>query len=315
MSPVSNRYASRTEHEAGIITRREPVVYPHDELPVGRGLDATQLSNYERDGFIVLEGFFSPAEVAVLRGELARMISDPSMRRREEAIQEPDGPAVRSIFSIHTLSSLYARLARDRRLLDIVGQILGSRAYIHQSRANLKPGFSGKEFYWHSDFETWHVEDGMPSMRAVSCSITLTDNTEYNGPLMIMPGSQRQFISCVGKTPDRHYLDSLRSQRYGVPDEVNLRLLADQGGIVPVKGKAGSVLFFDCNVMHGSNGNISPDPRSNLFFVYNSIENTVGDPQHGLTPRPEFVATRKAFAALEPIEPDEYLRLPEEAVA
>src|SRR3546814_10756649 len=44
------------------------------------------------------------------------------------------------------------------------------------SRLNYKPGFKGKEFYWHSDFETWHVEDGMPQMRALSMSILLAEN-------------------------------------------------------------------------------------------------------------------------------------------
>lgn len=60
------------------------------------------------------------------------------------------------------------------RLLNVARQILGSEVYIHQFRANMKPGFLGKEFYWHSDFETWHVEDGMPSMRAPMCSWSTT---------------------------------------------------------------------------------------------------------------------------------------------
>lgn len=53
-------------------------------------------------------------------------------------------------------------------------QILGSEVYIHQSRVNYKPGYGGTGFYWHSDFETWHSEDGMPRMRALSVSIALT---------------------------------------------------------------------------------------------------------------------------------------------
>ena len=70
---------------------------------------------------------------------------------------------------------------------------------------------------------------------------------------------------------------------------------------------AGSVVFFDCNAMHGSNSNISPYPRSNVFFVYNSVENTLNSPKYGLTPRPEHVATREDFTAIRPVEPD-YLR-------
>jgi hypothetical protein len=42
-------------------------------------------------------------------------------------------------------------------------QLLGSDVYVHQSRVNFKPGFNGQDFYWHSDFETWHAEDGMPA--------------------------------------------------------------------------------------------------------------------------------------------------------
>ena len=110
-----------------------------------------------------------------------------------------------------------------------------------------RPGFKGKEFYWHSDFETWHVEDGMPSMRALSCSVLLTENNDCNGPLMLVPGSHRQFISCVGETPNDHYKQSLKKQEYGVPDPVSLQLLVEQGGIRTMTAKAGSVVFFDCN--------------------------------------------------------------------
>ncbi|MGS0758648.1 phytanoyl-CoA dioxygenase family protein, partial [Roseateles sp. GG27B] len=82
----------------------------------------------------------------------------------------------------------------------------------------------------------------------------------------------RHFISCEGKTPDDHYKQSLKKQEYGVPDPLLLRYLADMGGITSCKGRAGSVVFFDCNTMHGSNSNITPYPRSNVFFVYNSVD-------------------------------------------
>jgi ectoine hydroxylase len=222
-------------------------------------------------------------------------------------VREPGGDVVRSVFRVHKINQVLSRLARDRRLVNIARQIVGSDVYIHQSRANLKPGLFGKEFYWHSDFETWHVEDGMPNMRAVSCSILLTDNYEHNGPLMIMPGSHQYFISCIGETPPDHYKESLRKQEYGVPDPDSLRFLADQGGIKSMVAPAGSVVFFDCNAMHGSSSNISPYPRSNVFFVYNSVENTLNRPKYGLDPRPEHIATRDDFTAITPVEP-EYLR-------
>ena len=175
----------------------------------------------------------------------------------------------------------------------MVRQLLGSDVYIHQSRINDKFGFKGSGFNWHSDFETWHSEDGMPRMRAVSASIMLTDNNEFNGPLMLIPGSHHYFVPCVGETPDMNWKDSLKVQRLGVPEQQDLARLAEKGGIQAPKGPAGSLLLFECNTLHASNKNMSPWPRSNLFFVYNSIDNPLEQPYAGTRPRPEFLATRR----------------------
>jgi ectoine hydroxylase len=164
---------------------------------------------------------------------------------------------------------------------------------------NLKPGFTGKDFYWHSDFETWHVEDGMPRMRALSVSLALTENVAVNGPLMLMPGSHRSYVACVGATPADHYKQSLKKQEYGTPDPDSLTRLAEAGGIEAPIGPPGTAVFFDCNTMHGSNSNISPFPRRNVFFVYNSVENTLTTPYSGLAPRPEHIATRETVEPLD----------------
>lgn len=296
---MSDLYTSRTERTAAIVSRQEPVVYPD---PVGsQPLNKAQLQEYENNGFLLLPNLFNAQEAHALLSIVEGMSTDPAILSREEAVVETGSQAVRSIFRVHELSELIARLVRDPRVLDVARQILGSEVYVHQSRANLKPGFTGKEFYWHSDFETWHIEDGMPQMRALSCSVLLMDNNVCNGPLMLVPGSHRQFISCMGLTPDNHYKESLRKQKYGVPDPISLRLLVDQGGIEAITGKAGSVIFFDCNTLHGSASNISPWPRANVFIVYNSMENCVGDPKQGLTPRPPHVATRGQFSILTPL--------------
>src|SRR5690606_11217608 len=124
----------------------------------------------------------------------------------------------RSIFNIHALDAHFNNLVRHERLLSIARFILNDEVYIHQSRLNFKPAFYGKEFYWHSDFETWHMEDGMPRMRALSMSITLTHNVEQNGPLLLIPGSHKTYVACAGKTPNNHYQQSLIRQQYGIPD-------------------------------------------------------------------------------------------------
>lgn len=297
MAPISDNYRSRTNKDSAIISRREPVVYSNLEA-IANEPTKSIVHGFARDGYALIENLFSEEEVSSWDTEIQSLAATEDIKKRDESFLEPGSTNVRSIFRVHMLSDLVDRLVRDPRLLDLARTILGSDVYVHQSRANLKPGFRGKEFYWHSDFETWHVEDGMPAMRAISCSVLLTDNDDTNGPLMLMPGSQKYFISCVGETPDNHYKESLKKQEYGVPDDDSLRFLAKQCGIKTIKAKAGSVVFFDCNTMHGSNSNISPFDRRNLFFVYNSVENSLEEPKYGLSPRPEYVATRESFKAL-----------------
>lgn len=294
-------YPTRTQNSAAILARHDPVVYEHTgQEERNARLTTAQRASYEQNGFLLMPELFNQEEVAYLYDAMQSMREEFTHAGRKEVIAEPGSGEVRSIFNVHRLNEIFANLVRDPRVLNVAREILGSEVYIHQSRINYKPGFSGKEFYWHSDFETWHSEDGMPAMRALSCSILLTDNSDCNGPLMLIPGSHHHYVSCMGETPDENYKTSLKKQDVGVPDQILLRYLADMGGIKSCAGKAGSVVFFDCNTMHGSNGNITPYPRSNVFFVYNSVANQLEVPKGGLVPRPEFVATREGIAALAP---------------
>jgi ectoine hydroxylase len=297
-------YPSRQQAEPSWQERLDPVVYRSDleHAPIA----PEQIESYERDGYLVLHGVFSADEVAVLRKELDRVRRDPAIADSGKTITEPESGAVRSVFAIHKDNALFARVACDERIAGIARFLLGGELYVHQSRMNFKPGFTGKEFYWHSDFETWHVEDGMPRMRALSCSILLTDNEPHNGPLLLIPGSHKHYVRCVGATPDNHYEESLRKQQFGVPDDNSLSEMASRYGIDTALGPAGSVVFFDSNIIHGSNSNITPSARSNLFYVYNQVDNAVQAPFCAQAPRPAFVAEREDFTALD-IQRQQYL--------
>ncbi|MFP4511339.1 MAG: ectoine hydroxylase [Acidimicrobiales bacterium] len=298
MTTVVDAYPSRVANEPSVTERREPIIH-HPAGTASPGPASHEaLVEFERDGYMVMESLFSPDEMDACLDELNALSRDPEVRRRPETITEPDADAVRSVFAVHRTNQLFAELGRDRRLVEIAEQILGSDVYIHQSRVNLKPGLTGQPFFWHSDFETWHVEDGMPRMRAVSASVALTDNTEFNGPLMLIPGSHRWFVSCVGETPERHYETSLRRQEIGTPDADTLSWMVNQGGIVAPKAKRGSVIFFECNTLHASGVNLAPAPRSNAFFVYNSVENEIGQPFGPVDPRPEYLASRETITTL-----------------
>lgn len=291
---MTDIYPSRHAAEPQMLPRLDPVV--HSDWSEAAPLSQAQAAQYDRDGYLVLEDIFSAQDVAFLQREAGALLADPDALDGDTIITEPGCGEIRSIFEIHRQSRVMQRLAADARLADVARFLLNDEVYLHQSRLNYKPGFRGKEFYWHSDFETWHVEDGMPRMRALSMSVLLADNTPHNGPLMLIPGSHRRFLTCVGETPDNHYKMSLKKQEYGVPDEENLAELAHQHGIVAPTGKPGTIILFDCNLMHGSNGNITPFPRANAFLVYNAMSNQLVAPFGVATPRPSFIAAREADA-------------------
>jgi ectoine hydroxylase len=291
---MNDLYPSRCAARPEMLPRVDPVL--HADWTPSAPISSEQAAQFDRDGYLVLTGILTPDEVTSLQAETGRLLADPGALDPETVITEPGGGEVRSIFEIHAQSGLMRRLAEDERLAGVASFLLNDKVYLHQSRLNYKPGFQGKEFYWHSDFETWHVEDGMPRMRALSMSVLLAENTPHNGPLMLIPGSHRTFLSCVGETPDDHYKMSLKKQEYGVPDEDSLAELAHEHGIVAPTGAPGTVILFDCNLMHGSNGNITPFPRSNAFFVYNAVSNRLVRPFGGRKPRPAFIAAREADA-------------------
>ncbi len=289
-------YPSRLPEEKWL-PRQDKVVWSQwrPDAPI----TAQQADQFDRDGFLIMKDVFSADEIEALMAESTALRNGERELMADSVITEPDSDEVRTVFKLPEQSPLFNRLARDRRFSGVARFLLGDEVYTHQSRLNYKPGFSGKEFYWHSDFETWHAEDGMPRMRAVSASLLLTDNDALNGPLMLMPGSHKHFIACAGETPEDNHKSSLKKQEVGVPSQAALTKLAGEHGLTAATGKAGTLVFFDCNTMHGSNGNITPFSRSNAFFVFNAMSNQLEEPFAAPKSRPDFLAERGEPRAIE----------------
>lgn len=285
---TTDLYPTRSGETTEVLPRTGPIVFGS---PEDGPLEAADLKHFEDTGYLTIDQLITSEELKLFTDELHRLSRDPEVKADERTVVEAESDEVRSIFDIHRTNEIFRKIANDPRLVDRARQILGTDVYIHQSRINYKPGFVGKEFSWHSDFETWHAEDGMPTPRAVSLSLSLTDNYSFNGPLMIMPGSHKRYISCVGGTPEDNYRKSLIMQGAGTPDRQTLSDFADEYGIDVLEGAAGGAIMFDSNCMHASNGNVTPFSRSNIFIVYNSVENTCVEPFAAPKPRPEFVGS------------------------
>jgi ectoine hydroxylase len=282
MDAITDLYPSRPSLVASILPRKDPVVY--DGAVRSDGLLPETLEKYREEGFLCFDNFLGAGALAELNEDVERLRAvaapgDPVVLR------EPASDSVRAIYDVHKRSARIDRLVRDEALLGPVRQILGGPVYVHQSRISYAAGPGAAAFYWHSDFETWHVEDGMPRMRAVNVQISLSDALFENGPLMLIPGSHLHYIP---RPPEDQVQMSL-----GGPESASLVGLIERNGIFTATHSAGSMVLFDCNLLHGSNGNITPQPRVTLNIVYNSIDNRPSAaPFGGDRPRPSFLAAR-----------------------
>ncbi|HSF40274.1 MAG TPA: phytanoyl-CoA dioxygenase family protein [Thermoanaerobaculia bacterium] len=264
-------------------------------------LTQEQLASYERDGYLFLPELFSPREVEVLNRQLPELFSEDSERR----VVEKGSGVVRSVYGSHSTNEVFRRLTCHPRLAEPAMQILGSQVYVYQFKINAKVAFLGDVWEWHQDYIFWQREDGVPAPELVTLSIFLDEVTEFNGPLLLVPGSHHEGViepPRTGGVPQGYegspdWIANLTADlKYSVNKD-NLSRLVDRGGIVAPKGPAGSALFFHPNLVHGSVPNLSPYDRRIVLVTYNRVDNL---PSFREKQRPEFLVSRD-FKPISPL--------------
>jgi ectoine hydroxylase len=254
-------------------------------------ISTEQWLNYDENGYLLIPGYFSPKEVEVLRGELPTIFGQDDPRR----VLENSG-IVRSVYEVHTKNTVFGKLVRHPRLLQPAMELLKSSVYVYQSKINAKAAMGGDVWEWHQDFIFWHKEDGLPTDRIVNMSVFLDEVTEFNGPLMFIPGSHR--LGMVDTDAPSPLATPRKEESWKTHVAADLKYSLDQkimkdfvarNGIVAPKGPSGSLLLFNPNTFHGSANNMSPFHRNVLFVTYNSTENL---PTPVEEVRPEFLVAR-----------------------
>ena len=240
-------------------------------------LTELEVRQFENEGWLFYENVFNLTEINLLNRE-ARLVFRLD---REEVFREFDGKTVRTAFAAQNYSEIFNRLSRHPRLVEPVKQILGGEVYMHQFKVNAKSAFNGDIWQWHQDFGVWHRDDAMPEPRAMNIALFLEDVTEFNGALMLIPRSHKNGVIKAGHD------NKTTSYPLWTIDNQTITNLVAEGGIISPKGKAGSVILFHSNLVHGSPSNMSPFDRTIVYLSLCHVENHIRRFK-----RPEWVAHR-----------------------
>jgi ectoine hydroxylase len=240
-------------------------------------LTPQQIEQFDREGYLLFPGLFSPGEMKPLIEEVPRLYTQD----RPENVREKGSEAVRTNFAAHLYSYPFAKLARHPRMLEPVKQVFGEEVYMHQFKINGKMAFDGDVWQWHQDYGTWKADDLMPEPRAMNIAIFLDEVNEFNGPLMFIPGSHE-----LGVIDAAHDVTTT-SYPLWVINHDTIRALVQRGGIVAPKGPAGSLLMFHSCLVHASSSNLSPWNRISVYLSLCAVSNHI---RH--FKRPEYIAHR-----------------------
>ena len=245
-------------------------------------LTPEQRAEFDRTGFLFFPGLFSTAETQHLLDAVPELYA----RREDFNVREKGSDAVRTNFAAHLYSKPFAKLARHPRMIKPVEDLLGEQLYMHQFKINGKMAFEGDVWQWHQDYGTWKNDDLMPTERAMNIAIFLDDVTEFNGPLMFIPGSHKK-----GVIDANHDLTTTSYPLWTIDNALIAQLVERGGGkaagIVSPKGPAGSMILFHSCLVHASGSNLSPFNRVAVYLSLCAVSNHIR--RHK---RPEYIAHR-----------------------
>ena len=233
-------------------------------------LTLEQRNRFDKDGYLFFPSLFSTEEIKYLATAVPQLYE----QKEEYNVREKGSDAVRTNFAAHLYSKPFAKLARHPRMIKPVEDLLGENLYMHQFKINGKLAFKGDVWQWHQDYGTWVNDDLMPTSRAMNVAIFLDDVNEFNGPLLLIPGSHKE-----GVIKAKHDLATTSYPLWTIDNDIIAQLInragGKNGGIISPKGSAGSMILFHSCLVHASNSNPTPFNRINVYLSLCATSNHV----------------------------------------
>jgi len=246
---------------------------------------------FNRDGFLVVRGLVTPAEIAELRThtedlmqgrlpEQNRAMADRDVTRDDgvtiQALEAPPAdlsPAQKAQFflrihMLHRQLELHERYMLHPRVLDVVESLIGPDVLAMQTMLFLKPpGKPGQG--WHQD--AYYIPMFPESL--LGAWIAIDEADELNGAMWFATGSQHEPVYPPAEgygygQRDLSGIGAVTGVSNPVDEENDLARVADRYPHVLVAAKPGDVVFFGGHVLHRSKANRTADRFRRAFVSH-----------------------------------------------
>ena len=217
-------------------------------------MDNETIADYHRKGYLVLREVFEPAEVQVLKSEVARLQTVPHLidpNNVRSAHRNVKGERrLEKLDPVHDASPLLTALVQDERILSPLRDIFLDEPKLFKDKLIFKlPGQPG--YGMHQDAGFWQ---GFPYQQLVSVMVAIDAATEENGGLEVIPGHHDRLRSVPGE------LRNMTEEEIALVDTSGAELVATQPG---------DIIIFGALVPHRSGPNRANVSRTQLYLTYN----------------------------------------------
>lgn len=217
-------------------------------------LTPAQLTEFERDGAVVVRGYFSAEEIARAGAAIDALAARPprvghEMVYWESSVTDPAKKVLQRIEKFVEEDTVLQTLICSGGIAEMSAQLLGAPALLFKEKINFKmPG--GQGFVPHQDIQPgW--DDYAPYF--ISVLVTIDPSTEANGCLELAAGHHKR--GWIGERMKPLTPEQLRGVEF-----------------VKVPTAPGDLIFFDCFAPHQSAPNLTDHPRRNLYLTYNRAD-------------------------------------------
>jgi ectoine hydroxylase len=212
------------------------------------GITPEQRADFDRDGYIIVPGVLSAAEIA----HYTAAVDDVYAAHAATGDLGPDG-------QLHKLSAVascppLAGLASHPTVFPLVWSILGWNVHIYHSHLDVHPTVTERtpyRFEWHQDGgrQNRELETNPRPRMSVKLAFWLSDVSQPGrGNFQVVPGSHL-------------------TNRIDGPPRRDMPWPAPEGAI-EVCANPGDVVFFDRRIWHARSFNYSDITRKAAFFGY-----------------------------------------------